>query len=73
MDTVQLDRSRLATGRRAVRSTAVAVLAPLVVALVACSSSSDAHWCTILVSVILDGSPMHPRCRRITALLARRV
>ncbi len=22
-----------------------------------------AHWCTILVSVILDGLPMHPRCR----------
>jgi long-chain acyl-CoA synthetase len=32
-----------------------------------------AHWCTILVSVISNGSPMHPRCRRITALLARRV
>ena len=30
-----------------------------------------AHWCTILVSVILDGLPMHPRRRRVIALLAR--
>jgi broad specificity phosphatase PhoE len=29
-----------------------------------------AHWCTICVSVILDGSPMHPRCRRVTAIVA---
>jgi hypothetical protein len=29
-----------------------------------------AHWCTIFVSGILDGSPMHPRCRRVTAQLA---
>ena len=25
--------------------------------------SSVAHWCTIVRSVILDGLPMHPRCR----------
>jgi hypothetical protein len=29
-----------------------------------------AHWCTILVSVIFDGSPMHPWCRWVIALLA---
>jgi hypothetical protein len=29
-----------------------------------------AHWCTILVSVIPDGLPMHLRCRWVTALLA---
>ena len=29
-----------------------------------------AHWCTLLVSVVSDGLPMHPRCRRVTALLA---
>ncbi|CCK57413.1 Transposase (fragment) [Mycobacterium canettii CIPT 140070008] len=29
-----------------------------------------AHWCTILVSVILDGLPMHPRRRWVIALLA---
>ncbi len=29
-----------------------------------------AHWCTIVVSVIADGLPMHPRCRWATALLA---
>ena len=30
-----------------------------------------AHWCTILVSVILDGLPMHLRWRWVIALLAR--
>jgi len=29
-----------------------------------------AHWCTILESVIFDGSPMHPWCRWVIALLA---
>jgi hypothetical protein len=29
-----------------------------------------AHWCTILVSVIFDGSLMHPWCRQVIALLA---
>jgi len=29
-----------------------------------------AHWCTLVVSVILDGLPMHPRCRWVTAQLA---
>jgi hypothetical protein len=39
----------------------------------------DAHWCTLvhrctlLRSVILDGSPMHPRCRLVTAFDAGRV
>ncbi|MEQ6325844.1 hypothetical protein ABDZ15_16485 [Mycobacterium canetti] len=31
----------------------------------------EAHWCTILVSVTLDGLPMHPRRRWVIALLAR--
>ena len=31
---------------------------------------TGAHWCTILMSVIFDGSPMHPRCCQATALLA---
>jgi PPE-repeat protein len=34
-------------------------------------AAAGAHWCTILVSVILDGLPMHPRRRRVIALLAR--
>jgi hypothetical protein len=29
-----------------------------------------AHWCTILTSLILDGSVMRPRCRQAIALLA---
>ncbi|MGH3626998.1 MAG: hypothetical protein ACRDRL_06095 [Sciscionella sp.] len=29
-----------------------------------------AHWCTILTSLILDGSVMRPRCRQVIALLA---
>jgi hypothetical protein len=29
-----------------------------------------AHWCTIVTSVILDGSLMHPRCRWVIALTA---
>jgi hypothetical protein len=33
-------------------------------------AGGGAHWCTILVSVISDRSPMHPRCRWVTALLA---
>jgi hypothetical protein len=41
MDTVVVNRSRL-VGRRALRSISVAALAPLVIGLVACSSSSDA-------------------------------
>ena len=42
-------------------------------------TTSDAHWCTLvdrctlLRSVILDGSPMHPRCRLVTAFDAGRV
>jgi len=28
-----------------------------------------AHWCTLVVSVV-EGLPMHPRCRRVIALLA---
>jgi hypothetical protein len=34
-------------------------------------TAEPAHWCTILVSVILNGSPMHPRWRWVIALLAR--
>jgi len=29
-----------------------------------------AHWCTMVMSVILDGSLMHPRCRWIIAIAA---
>jgi len=29
----------------------------------------SAHWCTLVVSVV-EGLPMHPRCRRVIALLA---
>jgi hypothetical protein len=29
-----------------------------------------AHWCTILTSLIFDGSVMRPRCRQVIALLA---
>ena len=29
-----------------------------------------AHWCTMVMSVILDGSLMHPRCRWIIAMAA---
>jgi hypothetical protein len=29
-----------------------------------------AHWCTIVVSVVLDGLLMHPRCRQFIALPA---
>jgi hypothetical protein len=28
---------------------------------------ASAHWCTILVSAILDGLSMHLWCRRVTA------
>jgi hypothetical protein len=38
--------------------------------MVAKLDTMHAHWCTILVSVVLDGPLMHPRCRRSTALLA---
>ncbi len=30
----------------------------------------EAHWCTIVMSVVPDGLPMHPRCRQLTARLA---
>jgi len=33
-------------------------------------ASVDAHWCTMVMSVILDGSLMHPRCRWIIAMAA---
>src|SRR5699024_10833282 len=36
-----------------------------------CERSGPAHWTTFLTSVVLDGPLMHPRCRRVTALLAR--
>jgi hypothetical protein len=29
-----------------------------------------AHWCTLVVSAASDGPLMHPRCRRVIALLA---
>jgi hypothetical protein len=35
------------------------------------SQASLAHWCTILRSVIPDGSLMRPRCRQVIARLAR--
>src|SRR5271163_2593035 len=47
--------------------------------LIRCRSIRDAHWCTLvdrrtlLRSVILDGAPMHPRCRLVTAFDAGRV
>ena len=34
------------------------------------SENERAHWCTIPMSVIPDGLPMHLRCRWVTALLA---
>jgi hypothetical protein len=33
-------------------------------------SALRAHWCTILVLVISDGSPLHLGCCQATALLA---
>jgi len=29
-----------------------------------------AHWCTILRSLIFDGSVMRPRCRQVIAFVA---
>ena len=29
--------------------------------------NASAHWCTIVLSAILDGLSMHPWCRRVTA------
>lgn len=41
---------------------------PSVVAVEACCEG--AHWCTILPSLISDGSVMGPRCCQVIALLA---
>jgi hypothetical protein len=34
------------------------------------TAATLAHWCTILVLAVLDGSLMHPRCCQVTAQLA---
>jgi hypothetical protein len=63
--TLNLDEDVVSTleaiGGRSVSATANAALRDAL--------ASTAHWCTLVVSVV-EGLPMHPRCRRVIALLA---